>query len=278
MNDAHFFLVAETHMQNQMKYLIKSLEIFSKLDNFYVTIMIPEGQKLKDKYLNKNCEVVHYKNKFNLIPKWSGAIRYFLESKSDVCLMLDCDILIVDSICDIVQKIKNNKKIYGAFAYTNPFDKNYWTSLFKQYKINYSEDVFKMHLENNNCSPSCYFNYGFVGLHKELMPYLAPKLEKFVLEINKKPINYKGQVALCLAIMDSNIFYENLDYKYNFSTHLSKLMLERININYDDLIEDLRVFHYCKNKQIIINKKSSIEKVQKCLIDCDSLNKFKKFI
>jgi hypothetical protein len=267
MNDAHFFMVAEDHMQKNVMYFIKSLKIFGGLEKFYISLMIPKGQKITNKYINKYCDLIYYENHLNLNPKWSIANRYFLESKSESCFMVDADILVVGNIADISKKIKLEKKLYGALAYKNPFDKSYWNSLFEEFNLNLPKEQ-KTHIENNCFCPSCYFNYGFVGLHKDLMLKLAPYIQKYIEKINNKKINhYKGQVALCLAIFDSGVAYEYLDYRYNFATHFSKKILE----NYEETINDLRIVHYCREKNIINKDDITIKKVKECIKKCHFL-------
>ena len=261
-------------MEKYAELMVNSIRYFSGLDNFYLTIMMPAGQKLKSKYLNKISKFVYYENPDGLSPPWSGAIRYFLEPKSDVCFLVDTDVLVLDSLIDLVKTIKEEKKfLYGALAYESPFSEQElynWKLIYDYFKLNFDQSKFKKHVENNKYCPPCYFNNGFLGLHKDLMTKIAPFVKKYVYEINKKETQFKGQIALCLAIEDSKIEFRTLDYKYNFGSHLNKNMLS----DYEDVVKDLRVVHYCKERDIIKIKKSIFmnnSKLSKCLKLIDNI-------
>lgn len=265
INTAHFFLKIEDHMEQNVKYLIKSIELFSGLDNFYITIMIPKGHKLKSSYIKKIADFYYYENSRNLNPPWSGAIRYFLDSKSDVCFLVDSDMLVVGSILNLLDKIIKNDKIYGCPAYFGAFSNFEWKEFLREFNLQNND--FVRNIEGGN-SPKAYLNAGFIGTNKKSMNFLASFVEKYVFSINNKKINYKGQMALCLAILDSKISFEHLDYNYNFGTHLTEKNFDDFHQNYNKTISDLKLIHYCKDKNLIYNKNTKIEKIKNCIEEC----------
>lgn len=266
---AHFFLKIEDHMSVNLKMLLKSIEAFSGLNTYYCTVMIPRGQNIIDRFIKERVDFVYYDNTKNLNPRWSGAIRYFLEAKSEVCILIDSDILIVDSIIDLIFKVKNENKIYACPAFLGYFSKYDWNFIFKEFNL--LNNKFVKNIEGGY-SPPNYFNTGFLITKKNLMYEIAPFIEKYVFLINNKNIKYKGQVALCLAMNESKIPYSHLEYNYNFGTHLTKdaIVDYKTESYYNYIINNLKIIHYCQErgkvfKENIMHHEALNKRMKKCL-------------
>jgi hypothetical protein len=279
-NDAHFFLKIEEHMEENVFALMKSIEFFSDLDDYYFTIMLPKDQKIKNNFIIKNSNVVYYENKDGLKPKWSGAIRYFLESKSTVCVLLDADILVLDSLKEIIKKARSELGIYGVLAHESPFKKEQlsWDTILKKFNLKIELKSFKKQIKNNDYCPPCYFNNGFIVLNKKLMHKLAPYIKKYVYSLNNLKNKFKAQICLCLSVLESGIPIKNLNYEYNFSSSIEEVFAGGGVID----TKKIKIFHYYNEKNIknLYKKYYNCENynIKYCLDKIYSFNKIKYFL
>jgi len=279
-NDAHFFLKIEEHMEENVFALMKSIEFFSDLDNYYFTIMLPKNQKIKNKYIIKNSDIVYYENKDNLRPKWSGAIRYFLESKSSVCVMLDADVLVLNSLKEIITQVRSEVGVYGVLAHESPFkeEKMSWDIVLKQFNLKLELKSFKKQIKNNDYCPPCYFNNGFIVLNKKLMHKLAPYIKKYVYSLNNLKNKFKAQICFCLSVLEAGLPFKNLNYEYNFSSSMVDNFIKKNNID----TKKIKIFHYYNEKNIknLYKKYYNCENynIKYCLDKIYNYNKIKYFL
>lgn len=140
--------------------------------------------------------------------------RWFVEAKSETCIMIDVDMICCNSINDIFKLDKN--KIHACYCLDN--------------SILYDKNKCYMSLEKY------YVNFGFLVIPSNFLIFIGSKLLKYYSIFQKKFGYLTGQVVFSYII--KKYFEEKINilpnYKYNCY----------------DVIDDERFFCYCKKNNI----------------------------
>lgn len=235
----HFFAVADASMDKLACRFVQSLDLYSGL-SYHMTIMTPEWDQMPRMPALKRCEFVTYRNEKNFVPFWAGAIRFEMEAKAEVCFIVDLDMFVVDSLAPLATQIQHQEnQIFGCLAKKNCFKGlHHWHDLFNFMGLQIDDICV---LDDGSLAP-IYFNYGFLGFRRELMPKMAPAIRKYTEKVQSIKSNFRAQISLSCAICELKIPVTILNNTYNFSSHMSE-------------IPDIKIIHYHQERKNIFYKK-----------------------
>ncbi len=225
----HFNIMINRSMFFETILLLKSIQKFSGLTNYLVSIAIEqEDSKVIPKFIEDNATIISFDkkhSKFN--PYYLGGLqRWQIPIKGDVQILIDADFLILNNLGSL-----ETKNVMGVIAAVSPFKENSnWENLSSLLKKEIKLDNL-CYFSKEKC-PSTYFNYGFVIVPNKYYADILNSLEEMINIVHNYSDNYfNGQIAFCLAIEKLNIPYNELPIKYNFQD----MYLETMS-NYEEII------------------------------------------
>lgn len=205
----------------------------------------------------KNSRIVRKNVEFIYCPylwKLGLPCRWFIKPKSEVCIMIDVDMLCCNNLDEIFNLDKN--KIHGCIALDD--------SVIDRYKLNsvgISEKILNSH----------YINFGFVVVPCKYLIDIGTDLFYNYPNLEKKFKYYTGQVALANSIKKLNFPLNILSpQKYNcydcfkLEDHNNKILIQEINkikkfkCN-NKYYEEPIFLHLIDNKVYLFDKKKQIK-------------------
>ena len=176
------------------------------------------------------------------------------EHQADVVLYMDADVVVMGSLSEVTDQIANTNAIFGWpawFSNDAPFNEIFRAAGIKTDK-NYKLKLLKDSADFNDPDWPPYFNFGFIGVSKQLaneMRETFPVDQQFIMDNFED--YFAGQVALALNIVRNQYEYRIIDERYNvgsdhpialahYEKKLGRKMLPSAIAN-----DDPRVLHYC---------------------------------
>lgn len=205
-------------MTRGLELLIKSIIFFSRNKNFYFSVVI-QGDSLefpsnldniiqeikKDDLKLLNYGISNYVLKivdefYFCSQYWRLGMpnRWLIKPKSDMCIMIDVDMLACNDLNDVYNL--NRNKIHGVRARNTFIENDFWN------KINFSkEDILKY-----------YINFGFVAVPSIYLKVIGEELFYSYKKMTKVHEYYAGQLALAFTFKKLKFSPNILSKKFNF--------------------------------------------------------------
>lgn len=177
-------------------------------------------------YIAENSEILFCPYHYSFHPP----CRWFVEPKSDPCIMIDADVLCCSALHSIEAMSKD--RVRGLTAYGDHLTLEEWNKIgrWKEQDLQY------------------YFNYGVVIVPNQFLRQIGDTLYDCMLEIEHKTPEkhryYVGQIALAEAMNRLKTPRSTLSMKYNFA--------DCVDVRYYRNEFDNVVFlHYFTNKYLL---------------------------
>jgi galactoside O-acetyltransferase len=182
----------------------------------------------------------------------TGLKRWEHPFECDYVLMADADIVVVNSISDLVSKLPDARSVAGCIATFPPFmarksgdDAVRWPELFAAAGLGepsydhaipgYARFYGKEHM---NTAPP-YYNFGFVFGARDAMNAIRDSFESdYLIAADYMKTDLAAQAGLCLSIVRHKLTAIALPVRYNFWA------TEAYHEAFQDERRDLRVMHY----------------------------------
>lgn len=260
----HIVLVISPNelMQFQTEILLRSILIYGQT-NYECTLFIEETEckSIKNDYILKNAEIKPYKSilKENF-PTWITCPRWEVIPRSELLLMLDCDVVALSLLKDIEEFCKDFVGICGSLASLSPFKKpsfEEWKSIFKKLDINGPDiwykykDVYNkdsVYINDQHLCPF-YINHGVIYINSKSVEHFNSKIKELLLKCSTDlGSNYFfPQIITTLAIYELNILYKIFpDYFHVIPHHLKNPIVKPVPNN-------TIFYHYNKWNKTIVN-------------------------
>jgi hypothetical protein len=186
--------------------------------------------------------------------------RYFAPADSDVIVMCDSDVCLIDRIDDVIARVgePDRRRIAGLQAHYSPFlpmhgeeSENEWRRVFTAADLN--EPALSLNYSGDRDgamgrAPVC-LNYGFVALSRAAFEAIAP-LQASYCSLCRRLIKdsfFLTQVALSLVAVATESEVELLTYAYNSSNDdLPFRAPDQFRIGG---VGEIRVIHYLRGDQ-----------------------------
>jgi hypothetical protein len=161
--------------------------------------------------------------------------RWFVEPKSDICVLIDADILCCSSLLEL--ETFSLDRVRGVTAFSNPISEENWKKIGNWSSID----------------RSLYFNYGLIIVPSQFLKPIGLCLRELISEVDSKiPYDvsrYAGQIALTLAMSSLGIPREAIPFRFNFYDCLEvKQHIEEFR--------ELVFYHYFSNQNSVTSAKS----------------------
>lgn len=196
----------------------------------------------------------------------TGLDRFYVESDADIIIMCDADILVANSIDDIILKSHEEQKQLGFIAHASPFNtsglsdipsSDWWARVFKSANLPIPESTQKLtgvgliglrkNADHDYCPPY-YFNYGFIISPRWHVEKMRGTFEQDIKNVDSVISTImKSQIVNTLSYTRHNLNCGNLTINYNFPLHIPEDNLRKLNFDETggNRPEDIRIFHYC---------------------------------
>lgn len=236
----------------QAEWFVKSLRKFDT--ESFVTIVITGDSPLpnyslrnystNNDYLNNNAEILYCEMSHSLHPP----IRWFVEPKSETCVLVDSDVL----VCSPIQ-VPDPSMFHGVIAHKSPCNSEQWFSLYKNFDLNL-ELNYRSNYQNQSCP--YYVNFGVLFVPKDsLLPignYLKENMNEIWKVLNRigGDTYYVSQIVLSMALSKLNIKVNALPLRYNYPD------TPTYDRSHKDEMENAIFYHYLSLKYKIYNNET----------------------
>ncbi len=175
--------------------------------------------------------------------RWAGPFA------ADVVLMLDADVLVCNSLDDMVQEVAAAQAVSGLPAHMSPFSEDEWRALFAsaglpppQMDCRPSGAGFFADARDQRMPP--YFNLGVIAAPRSVMATLGQGLVDDLERVNAFcETYYRCQVAIPLGIARHGLGWRALDVRDNFPNDPA---FERAH---PDALSGIRLLHYLRESR-----------------------------
>ena len=178
--------------------------------------------------------------------------RYGPEPEGDVVIFLDADTMLIDRVDDVLDALAAEAAVAGVIAHTPPttYDRPHirWKDVFSALgrqlpvaRFQHSAWGGMLFDPAHRFSPA-YYNYGVVFFPRAIFTEIARHIRSSLEMTATAPINpgFRSQLALTLAIYDTNARHVALDLRYNFPND------EWADDQHRGELSDVRIIHYLR--------------------------------
>lgn len=250
----HFVIVmsANKKMQFQAEILLRSIVYYGKCLDFYCTIFILEGEKIDNQFIIKNADIKTYKREPKYKHPWTAAPRFNVKPKSDMCIHVDCDVIVCKDICEFLSYCQG-EKICGVIADIHPFSS--WVDIYKNFGLALNARYI---CRKSRIPCPFYVNNGVVAIPSGYVPQLRESIKQVIEKLGDDNY-YIGQIATTIAIEILGLPVKEIPAKFNassdeitddivfchyvFSNHISSLR-DVMNLNTNLKYKILELFNY----------------------------------
>jgi len=240
----------------QTELLIRSVKKYSSHRHSFFSVVVNGSMQspivapnlspghVNNEYINRNADIWYSPYYWSIpIPH-----RWYIEPKSETCVLIDADIIACRDISPIYQI--DLSIFHGVLAYTNPLSASDWGSLGIDglYSVNqYKKRNGMVHYENRyeDGMPLSYFNMGMLVVPSRYLRAIGERMLVITSHIiNKYPELYyfAGQIAVAKALYDLQIPTNQLPNIFNWYDILDPIGLDKIIF-----------LHYFSNRKHITN-------------------------
>lgn len=178
-------------------------------------------------------------------------VRWLLEPKTDLCVFVDFDILIIDSLADLLRLCVGNK-LYAAIVLKNHLTDEEFKSVFSVCGVPLPDFSFTTQLGQ---PVPFYPNFGFVVMSKDVFYALRdvyPINLKLIMSLAEEEdsfalTRFASQLALSVSVYQTGVDFESLSYKYNHSD------MPHFFDDFDSSINEACVYHYMATKNLFFD-------------------------
>lgn len=244
----HFAMLisANRRMEFQAELFIRSLEFYGQVTDYFFDLFILEGETISSEYLRAKTNIVHYKSAlpYGYTNPWTITPRWDMEPKSDLCIHVDADILIVSNLQKLFDYCKE-PGLYGCIANTPPFSLSKWKAALAMFGLALPE---RMYLYKQCCgnfqapkeTSVCPFypNNGFLVTHAKYVPRIREEFKRVLATLNDRYREnvYHPQFSLAIALQILQVPTHVLPNSFNYVTtfnYKTPLIYEDIVYHYD---------------------------------------------
>lgn len=212
----HFSMVisANQRMEYQTELFVRSLERFGNCSDYFFDLFILENETIRSPFLRRKVDIRTYKLESKFLYPWSASPRWNFEPKSDICIQVDCDMMVLNDISKITNFCQN-KGFYACIANIPPFQFSDWEFLFDLFGVACPE---KMYLYKKTCGnfqgdkneSVCPFypNCGLLVVHKEYHEKIRQVLPEILDKFNETKYRdsiYFAQITTALVLLKEKI-------------------------------------------------------------------------
>lgn len=187
-------------------------------------------------------------------------------ASSDVVMLADSDVIFVDGISDLLERVRSRPAVYGVMAHVPPFLKiegvdprAWWARLFTAFDVEpppHDHELSRgQSLSDCHRYSPAYFNGGMVIGPGDLMDALLGHFaaaDKTVAELGT--FRHVAQIARTLAMYKAGVPIRLLPMRYNFPND------EFFETTFPEELTELRILHYLR--QGPVHKKRDFESAE----------------
>jgi hypothetical protein len=190
----------------------------------------------------------------------TGNHRFEDGPESDIVILCDADLCLVDRIDDLVRQMQEGpaESVAGLQAHSSPFalgasrNEAMWRKLFVECGLG-SPDLNAAHSLDADGSHGLappYFNYGFVAFTRDAFLRLAPLCEDYTVQAARMMDQsfFQEQVGLTLGLAASGTFVHRLSHAFNCANEDRPFRAPRpFRI---DSVDEIRAIHYLRTEEV----------------------------